>query len=180
MQFTIRPAAPADADACAAVHVAAWEGSYRGIMPDEEFEKRPLSARQLQWRALLSRTDGKYRTLVACGEGGDILGFAGAQLLNGEAPFDSYLAMLYLRPDVKGCGLGKVLLLAAAREMQTQGAQSMALRTLRLNPARKFYERLSARLVPEGMDFHAGVFDDVVYAFDDLNALIASDRSSSP
>ena len=141
MQFTIRSAVPADADACAEIHVAAWEGSYRGIMPDEEFEKRPLSARRMQWR---------------------------------------YLAMLYLRPDMKGRGLGKELLLAIAREMQTQGAKNMVLRTLRLNPARRFYEKLGARCIPEGMDFHGGVFDDVVYAFDDLSALIASNKSFSP
>jgi len=37
--------------------------------------------------------------------------------------------------------------------------------------ARSFYEKLGARLVPEGIAHDAGMFDDVVYAFDDLRAL---------
>jgi len=48
----------------------------------------------------------------------------------------------------------------------------MVLRTLRLNPGRAFYERLGARLLPEGVNIDAGVFDDVAYAFDDLRRLL--------
>lgn len=176
MRVTIRSAVPSDADACAAIHVAAWEASYRGIMPDEEFRKRPLERRQLQWRDWLARDD--QITLVACGDE-TVLGFAGARMLDGSEGFDSYLAMLYLRPDVKGQGLGKTLLAAIAAELLALDAENMVLRTLRLNPARAFYERLGARLIPEGVNVDAGVFDDVVYAFDDLRALVRANPRSS-
>ena len=169
MQVNIRRAVPDDADACAAIHVAAWEASYRGIMPDEEFAKRPLERRQQQWRDWLARDD--QVTLVACDERETVLGFAGTLLLDGSNGFDSYLAMLYLRPDSKRQGLGTTLLRAIACDLVALGAQNMALRTLRLNPVRAFYERLGARFVPEGVDIDAGVFDDVVYAFDDLQKL---------
>lgn len=156
MQFTIRPATPANA-------------SYRGIVPDEEFEKRPLSRRQAQWKQWFEHD---YVTLVACNDQGDVVGFGGAQVLRGgEAPFDSYLNVLYLRPETQGHGVGKTLLQAIAGELLRAGARSMALRTLRLNPARKFYEKLGARFIPEGMEYQSGVFDDVVYAFDDLSRL---------
>jgi hypothetical protein len=46
------------------------------------------------------------------------------------------------------------------------------LRVVRENlAARTFYERLGARLVPDGISVDAGLFDDVVYAFDNLGAL---------
>jgi GNAT superfamily N-acetyltransferase len=170
MDVTIRAALPDDADAIAEIHVAAWQASYRGIMPDAEFRKRPLERRRIQWREWLERDDRV--TLVACDTDGQILGFAGGWLVDRSTyGFDSYLATLYLRPDVKRRGLGSTLLRAYAREMKALGAQTLVLRTLRLNPARGFYEKLGARLVPEGVDIDAGVFDDVVYVFDDLDAL---------
>lgn len=178
VRVTIRSAVPEDADACAAIHVAAWEASYRGIIPEEEFRKRPLARRQQQWRDWLARDE--QITLVACGGDETVLGFAGARMLDGSEGFDSYLAMLYLRPDVKGHALGKTLLAAIAAELLALDAENMVLRTLRLNPARAFYERLGARLIPEGMNVDAGVFDDVVYAFDDLRALVSASPRLEP
>lgn len=173
MDETIRRAQPDDADACAAIHVAAWEASYRGIVPDEEFARRPLARGQRQWRDWLARDDNV--TLVACDPAGRVLGFAGANLVDRtQTGFDSYLAMLYLQPEMKGRGLGKALLAEMAAELIALGARSMVLRTLRLNASRAFYERLGARLVREDVPIDAGVFDDVVYAFDDLRVLAVS------
>lgn len=169
MEVTIRRATADDADAIAHVHVAAWEGSYRGIMPDEEFAKRPVERRRIQWQEWLQNDE--HVVLVACEEQG-VVGFAGARLLNPPVDgFESYLATLYLDPDCKRRGLGTRLLRAIASELVALGARTMVLRTLRLNTARDFYERLGARFIPEGVDVDAGHFDDVVYVFDDLNVL---------
>jgi GNAT superfamily N-acetyltransferase len=139
-------------------------------MPDEEFEKRPLSLREKQWKDSLAHPGGT--TLVACDDEGAILGFASAWALDrAQYSFDSYLGTLYLRPDVKRRGIGRALLSAIAAELLNRGARSLVLRTLRLNPARRFYERLGARLVSNGDAPDPGRFDDVVYAFDDLKLL---------
>jgi ribosomal protein S18 acetylase RimI-like enzyme len=171
MIFTIRAATPADAPAIARIHVDAWEASYRGILPDEEFEKRPLERRRQQWRHWFEQP--QQVTLVAQSEGPEIIGFAGARLLDrAESGFDSYLATLYLLPDCKRAGLGTALLAAIADELVSRGARTMVLRTLRLNAnARAFYEKLGARFISEGVPIEAGHFDDVVYAFNDLRAL---------
>lgn len=171
MDATIRLATLTDADAIAEIHVAAWEGAYRGIMPDREFAKRPIERRRIQWREWLENDE--HVVLVACGQSGAILGFAGARLLDPPIEgFESYLATLYLRPDCKGRGIGKMLLQSIAHELLALGPKNMVLRTLRFTPARAFYERLGARLVTEGVDVDAGHFDDVVYAFDDLRLLL--------
>jgi ribosomal protein S18 acetylase RimI-like enzyme len=173
MELQIRHATPADANAIATVHVASWEASYRGILADEEFEKRPLERRRRQWAECLKQRE--RITLVACDGSGDIKGFASAVLLE-EGDFHSYLQTLYLLPGVKGRGLGRALLAAISKELLAAGARNMVLRTLRLNPARGFYERLGARFIPEGMELEAGTFDDVVYAFDDLGRLAELDQ----
>jgi GNAT superfamily N-acetyltransferase len=124
-----------------------------------------------QWSEWLENAD--RTTLVACDGADRIVGFAAGWAIDrAEYGFDSYLATLYLRPEVKRQGIGRALLRAIANEFLSQGARDMALRTLRLNPARRFYERLGARLVPGGMALHEGDFDDVVYVFDDLRRLV--------
>lgn len=175
MEIRIRHATASDADAIAAVHVASWEDSYRGILPDEDFEKRPLQRRREQWALCLKEPE--RITLVACDENGDVKGFASAVILDESgSPFHSYLQTIYLQPGAKGRGLGRALLAAISKELLAAGARNMVLRTLRLNPARGFYERLGARFVPDGMELEAGIFDDVVYAFDDLRPLAELDQ----
>lgn len=175
MGLRIRHATRSDAGAIAAVHIASWEASYRGILPDEEFEKRPLQRRRQQWAECLKQPE--RITLVASDGNGEVKGFASAVLLE-EGDFHSYLQTLYLQPGVKGRGLGRALLAAISQELLSAGARNMVLRTLRLNPARGFYERLGARLIPEGMELEAGTFDDVVYAFDDLGRLAELDQNA--
>jgi hypothetical protein len=48
----------------------------------------------------------------------------------------------------------------------------MALRALRLGKARAFYERLGARLAPEGVSHSHDALDTVALASDSLAALI--------
>jgi GNAT superfamily N-acetyltransferase len=171
MSLVIREADRDDADAIARVHVASWHGTYRGIVPDEQIDARTVDVRRAQWAQWVNGPS--HITLVACDESGAVVGFAGAQLLEGPVEqFGSYLQMLYLMPDVKKRGIGRALLRALAERLHHAGVKTMALRTLRLNPARGFYERLGARLVPEGISIDAGKFDDVVYAFDDITALL--------
>lgn len=178
----IRRAEPGDAEAIASVHVASWHAAYRGILPDEQIAARSLELRIAQWTASLQQPDRV--TLVACDASGVIVGFAGVLLLDSlAAGFESYLQTLYLMPDARGGGIGLKLLTTMARTLMDRGVTNMALRVLRLNPARRFYERLGARLAPEGIANDAGEFDDVVYAFDDLGRLVnfvQSEKAEEP
>lgn len=79
--------------------------------------------------------------------------------------------MLYVETRSVRRGIGERLLRAMAWELARGGSSALALRTLRLNPARGFYERLGARLVPSGFDLEASELDDLVYGFDDVRAL---------
>lgn len=181
-EVSIRRARPGDAEAIARVHVASWHEAYRGILPDEQIAARSLEVRVAQWTASLQQTDRV--TLVACDASGVIVGFAGVLLLDSSAgAFQSYLQTLYLMPAARGGGIGLKLLSTMARSLMDRGIRNMALRVLRLNPARRFYERLGARLAPEGIANDAGEFDDVVYAFDDLERFVnfvQSEKAQEP
>ncbi len=141
----VRTAEAGDARGIAEVQVAAWQEAFAGLRV----------------------------TLVACGESELVTGFASAMLIN-DGRFRSYLHTLYVLPDHWGRGIGRALVLALSARLLDLGIHNMVLRTLRLGAARRFYERLGARIVPEGFPHDDGQFDDVVYAFDDLRALVES------
>jgi GNAT superfamily N-acetyltransferase len=165
----IRTATLHDADAIAAIHVASWRAHYAGIMSPEMIESRSLDKRCSQWRACL--LDPVRLTFLLRDDSGADAGFISAIICEPDAPFGAYLQTLYLAPGATGEGYGKALFYQLVRELLARGITTLSLRTLRLNRARSFYERLGARIVPEGIPEDAGLFDDVVYAFDDLAAV---------
>ncbi|HEY2476945.1 MAG TPA: GNAT family N-acetyltransferase [Candidatus Cybelea sp.] len=166
----IRPARAADVPRIATIHVAAWHVAYRGLIPDDQIAARTLELRIGHWTAGLERSD--LLIFVACDDNEGVQGFASVTRIEDEA-FQSYLETLYVMPDAWGRGIGRELLSAIGARLLDAGVTNMALRTLRLGEARGFYERLGARLVPEGIRHGAERFDELVYAFDDLAVLTA-------
>lgn len=140
------------------------------MIPDDAIDSRTVALRAASWYKFLHEPE--RTTIVACDERGRITGFASAFLLKPpQSGFDSFLQMLFVAEAEKGRGIGRRLLREIAKKMQAAGAKSMALRTLRQNPARGFYERVGAELVSESIAVDAGEFDDVVYGFRDLTSL---------
>lgn len=175
MALDIRRAQVADAAGIAAVHCAGWEENYRGLIPDEIIDARTIERRTEMWRDSLPRAD--HLTFVGAIDG-EICGFASAVLLDPPvAGFASYLQTLYLRSAVKRRGIGRALLQRLSVELLERGCTNMALRTLRLNPARRFYERFGARLLDD-FPYETGQFDDVAYGFDDVRTIVAGHGST--
>ena len=166
----VRPATLVDADAIANVHVGAWRDNYRGLIADSVIRERTIERRQARWRRVL--TESKALVFVA-DDSGAIAGFASAIPLAPPVDgFEAYLQAIYVRSESKSRGAGGALLRAIAAELVKCDCSNLVLRTLRLGDARGFYERLGARVVADGFALDAGTFDDVVYAFDDLNRLL--------
>jgi ribosomal protein S18 acetylase RimI-like enzyme len=167
----IRPATFADAESIARVHVQSWEETYRGILPDETLDARPLSIRILHWRDWLSRA-GRW-TFVS-ESNGEVNGFACAFVNDDEPGFDSVLSTLYVLRSAQGRGIARALLRELASELVRANVRSMWLLTLRdRNPARAFYERVGAVLLreePAPVSLGAGVMD-AVYGFPDVAIL---------
>jgi GNAT superfamily N-acetyltransferase len=174
--ISIRIAKPADAEAIARVHVAAWHRAYRGLIADSVIDARTVEVRTQQWTPRLR--EDELIAFVACDDEDAIVGFATAVSLDGShGGFEAYLQTLYVSPQAWHRGIGRALLAAVADRLRVAGAKNMALRTLRLGDARRFYERLGARLVPEGLAYDEDHLNSVVYAFDDLDALAARTRA---
>jgi len=134
-------------------------------------DARTVEVRTGQWASAI--LDPRSFVFVACDSEGAVQGFSSAYVLDDlGGGFQSYLQTLYVRPQLWRKGIGHQLLQAVCSHLKALGVPNLALRTMRLGDARKFYERLGARLVPEGIARDAGKFDDVVYAFDDVGSVL--------
>lgn len=111
-EVSIRPAAEADAEALAHLHVDAWEDAYAGLMPDEVFVDRRATVTQRveAWRRILR--DASSLTTVA-EHSGRLIGFTSVGAGDAaERPVEHELLALYVRAAWWGKGVGRALLLA--------------------------------------------------------------------
>jgi len=143
----VRFAAPADAASIAAVEAATWEATYRGLIPDSVFARRPLDRRVALWNDLLGDPSVRV-TAVAEDDSGAIVGYC-----NGEKPhehldeYDAEIVGLYVLPTSQRRGCGAMLFRFVAEELERRGHRALLVWVLRTNPYRAFYEKLGGHYV---------------------------------
>jgi len=110
MTLVVRPATPEDVPAIARIHVAGYEEAYRGLIPDEVIDSRPVELRERIWRERLG--EDRPREFVFVAElDGDVRGFvSGRQAAEGEAdevdPEVGCWENMYSDPEILGDARG--------------------------------------------------------------------------
>lgn len=142
----IRPATPEDAGAIAAVHVASWQATYRGVFDDDVLDGPDLPANRLRlWQRLLGPDrPPRSATVVAELPERGVVGFAFTTASRDDDADDAAaeLNSIYALPGVWGTGAGRGLMVAALAGARDAGFRSATLWVLAANArARRFYER---------------------------------------
>ncbi|MEA2855833.1 MAG: hypothetical protein QOH98_154 [Methylobacteriaceae bacterium] len=143
--ISIRNARPADAEAIAEVHDAAWRDAYRGIIPGRELERMIARRGPRWWQAAISRGS----RLVVLDFGGRIAGYASYGRNRVPAmPYSGEIFELYLAPEFQGLGMGRRLFDAARRDLNEHGYVSTLVWALADNErALDFYTRLGGKII---------------------------------
>lgn len=150
----IRRAELADTAAISAIHLAAWNGAYAGIIPHRALNTM-LERRGPDWwkRAIKRSTQ-----ILVADVGGVVAGYAtlGPNRAR-QLPQKGEVYELYVRPEYQGFGLGSRLLGAARRSLGDQGLKGLVIWALEDNTlATSFYHGAGGQDVAEGVECFEG------------------------
>lgn len=182
----LRRAGPDDSETIAALHVACWAETYRGLLPDALIDSMSMPGRTIQWqRALERRAD--VQVIVAEDAAGGLLGFAsGGPARGGELGAALEVYAIYVLRRAQRQGLGRALLQSLAAHLTLTALPSatldLGLWVLRDNaPARAFYERLGGEPGGERMETREGhALAEAAYRWRDLATLLGPSTFAGP
>ncbi len=169
----IREACLDDAEAIAAVSIASWNESYRGIVPDSFLDRMSLEERAEKMRTQMLNPDPLMAAFVALREN-RIVGFAtGGHNRSEDGVYLGELYALYSLREIHGIGVGSRLVKAVAQALFERGMSNMKLWVLTANPARGFYEHLGAKFLYDGSFIVDGVeIPEMAYGWPDIRKLL--------
>ncbi|MGH6946246.1 MAG: GNAT family N-acetyltransferase [Kiloniellales bacterium] len=175
----IRAAGPDEAAAIAALHSESWRSAYRGILPDALLDGPLELERARHWRDVLAGVMADDAILVA-EQRAALVGFI-AVFAKGEPGFGAVIDNLHVRPALKGGGIGRRLLGAAAERFAAAGTTALHLWVYDANrPTLAFYEKLGGVVEERGLERNGDLeipHSRVVWR--DLAALAARCRAKS-
>jgi GNAT superfamily N-acetyltransferase len=164
-RFIVTSAGPADAVDLGEVHVRSWRESYPGLLPQAYLNGLSSTLHARRFHKQLRTLKAGEVILIAEDDLGPIGYCAGA--MSGQT---AEVFTLYVLKRAKGQGVGRALLVGAARSFAAQGANRLMLWVLRDNaPARGFYQRLGGVAAETKTEPTAGgVLPQVAYRWDDI------------
>lgn len=162
----IRSAESRDTSGVAAVHDAAWQLSYSGIIPALHLARMVQRRGPKWWAEAIARARGGIMVLEV---GDTIAGYAtmGSARRIGQHSFDGEIYELYLRPEYQGLGFGTRLFKAARDRLIANGRPRTLVWALAANePALAFYRARGGKAVVKDQErFGATVLPKVGFGF---------------
>ncbi|WP_162906534.1 GNAT family N-acetyltransferase [Algihabitans albus] len=146
----LRDGAPSDCEAVAALHLASWRDSYRGLLPDAYLDGALAEDLAAKWQERLAPTPGRGGLLLLAESDARLGGFIYA-CQEANRPDSAYIDNLHVAADSRGRGLGARLMRDAARRLGQDGYYGAHLRVFAANEAAvRFYLRLGAHVAHRG------------------------------
>lgn len=179
--LVFRPAGTADTSAIAALHAASWKLAYRGLVSDAFLDEGLEEGRLAHWLVRMATLPAEDLVVLAEDrQAGEIAGFVYV-MVAGQPEGHAYVDNLHAAPTLKGKGIGRRLMAAAARHAMAAGCHSLSLTVLERNlAARAFYDRIGGMTQPIGeFSFGGMMVPECRVSWPDLPALLAVCRAFS-
>ena len=175
----VRRASIDDCERIAAIHVASWRETYRGMIPDAVLDRLSIPVRAQRWREIMSSnpTQPSFVAEIA----GEPVGFSSGGARRGQAlTQDAEIYALYVARRAQRNGVGSLLMSALVQGFRQRGWESRCLWVARENePARRFYERLGGEIAAEKVENRPGYdLAEVAYVWSRLDGILTPPRAS--
>ena len=141
----------------AEIHVASWQASYKGIVPDEHLRTLSVEKRQAYWREAIEYAEPQVQVAM---DDDKIVGFVGFDRSRdkGTPPTMGEIWAIYVTPSHWDKGVGLALWDAAREGLQDEGCTHVSVwlpianeRAMRFHELAGFKrEMASAKTVPIG------------------------------
>jgi ribosomal protein S18 acetylase RimI-like enzyme len=171
--YLILPAGPADAEALAQVHVAAWRETYRGLLSDASLARMSEVGHARRFRRELERP-GAHDVVLAAMNPEGVFGYVAGGPSRAGVEGEAEITTLYVLKHGQGRGVGRRLLTDTVRALRAHGARSLVISVLASNEkACGFYERLGGRPDPPRQEHGpGGLVWEVAYRWPDIGRLL--------
>jgi ribosomal protein S18 acetylase RimI-like enzyme len=175
MPILIRHAEPGDAAAIARVHVATWQTTYAGIIPEGFLASLRVEDRISIWQQQLA--DPKSAIFVAelvAGQRQEVCGFiSGGELREPIAGYQAELYAIYLLAQEQRQGTGQLLIQELVRSLLAAHLEGLLVWVLEQNSAVEFYKHLGATPVAKKEIQIGGVaLQEIALGWREMNRLI--------
>ena len=151
----VRLATNDDVLAMAKVHIASWQETYPGLLPEPMLAKLSIASEAIRWQRMLDHPRALGGTLAfVADQQGEVVAYGSCnKQRNGplhDRGFTGEVSELYVLRRAQRQGVGSGLMMAMASALLDRGHRAFSLWVLERNaPARLFYERLGGTLIAE-------------------------------
>jgi GNAT superfamily N-acetyltransferase len=166
----IRLATVEDAQGIAEAHVASWQATYAGTVPEPYLNALSVEEFADRWRTHIVTPSGVSVYVADSGEA--ICGFAAGGAARTEITgFPGELYALYLLPEQHSKGIGARLFWTVAASLHVAGHRGMYAWVLAENPSCGFYEKMGgSRLSSAEIEIGGKCLKEISYGWADLSA----------
>ncbi|WP_445679739.1 GNAT family N-acetyltransferase [Radicibacter daui] len=174
--IALRPAGTADTSAIAALHAASWKLAYRGLVSDGFLDEGLEEGRLAHWLVRMATLPAEDLVMLAEDPQASMLAGFVYVMVAGQPEGHAYVDNLHAAPMLKGRGIGRRLMAAAALHAMAAGCHTLSLTVLEGNlAARAFYDRLGGMTQPIGeFSFGGAMVPECRVSWPDLKALLAA------
>lgn len=148
------------------IQIQGWKTAYKGII-DDNFLNSMNKEKQLERR----KKDYQNGHFIVAILDNNIVGFAryDDKVVSSDSDnFDSEIIALYVKPDIKGNGIGSKMINYIKDDLRKKGNKKMIIWCLKENhPSRKFYEKMGGTLTNEhNITFGDKEYPEVAFGFE--------------
>jgi len=172
MSIRVRKANADDAEAIARVQVDTWRTTYQGIVSEEYLSNRSYDRPRRMWERFLLDEKSQNSVYVAEDDSGKVLGFVSCGPDRDNDPtYRGETYAVYVLQETQMRGIGRELMLTAAKDLMSRGFNSMIVWVLADNPSRHFYEKLGGIRVQTRSITVGKLLEEYGYGWEDLRSL---------